>query len=294
MGKWLTEFLTAAGQEVKFTSGDHLSQYDDNASLVADSDAVILAVPISAMEAVLEEVFPLLDGKLLIDVCSVKSGIVNRFESLAGQHPAVSCRYLPLHPMFAPSAATTKGQVVIFNDGTNINQDEINWWRRLFTEQGALIQDISSREHDELMGLIQGLNHFNVFVSAKTLAHMGAKLDFIKTLSSPSYRIFMLFYTRYVLQNPRLYAEIQIFNPYVKEVTRRFMKEAEKLLSIIEGKDFEGFENYVRDIQPFFERNRSDSELSDKLIEALGQLLSDTPLKNASADEPVNQPSSSK
>lgn len=280
MGKWLFNFLTGLGHRVAFTSQDTLSQYPTNKALVADSDVVILAVPISKMEPVLEEIFAGMNNKLLIDVCSVKTGICSRFEKLSQSNSHIACRHLPLHPMFAPSANSVKGQVVIFNNAVNLSAWEVNWWKSLFTNEGALIQDIPCREHDELMGLIQGLNHFNVFVSAKTLADMGADLEFVKTLSSPSYRIFVLFYTRYVLQNPRLYAEIQIFNPYVKEVTRRFMEEAQQLLQIIEKKDFGAFENYVESIQPFFEKNRNDSLLSEKLIEALGQLLSDTQAKS--------------
>lgn len=286
MGKWLMGFLQAAGQHVGFTSEDETSQYPDNLALAAGSDVVILAVPISKMEAVLSQIFPALHGKLLIDVCSVKAAVLPAFERLSGANPAIACRYLPMHPMFAPSAAGIRGQVVIFNDSFNISLNELQWWKNLFTQAGAVIQHITSGDHDRLMGVIQGLNHFNLFVSAKTLADTGADIEFIKTLSSPSYRIFLLFYTRYVLQNPRLYAEIQIFNPYVKEVTKRFMSETAKLLAIIEARDFAAFENYVNDIQPFFAANSNDSAISDKLIETLGHLLADTSAVAARRPQP--------
>ncbi len=276
MGKWLMGFLSIHGFQVSFTSHDDSSQYASNIELVAASDVIILAVPISRMEEVLREVYPMLDGKLLIDVCSVKSGVVSAYIQLSKEQRSISTKYISIHPMFAPSVKNVEGQVVIFNYAVNVSPDEEQFWKTLFSNEGALVQDITYDEHDRLMGLIQGLNHFNVFVSAKTLAHMGADLEFIKSLSSPTYRIFLLFYTRYVLQNPRLYAEIQIFNPFVKEVTQLFMKEAEILLSVIENRDFEGFENYVKEIQPFFSDNKGDSVISDKLIEALGHLLSDT------------------
>ncbi len=277
MGKWLVDFLSDRGHKVSFTSNDESSQYSSNIELVAACDVLILAVPISAMEGVLAEIYPLLNDKLLIDVCSVKSGIVAAHQKISREQRSISSQYISIHPMFAPSVKNVEGQVVIFNYAANVETETELYWKNLFSAQGALVQDISYDEHDRLMGVIQGLNHFNVFVSAKTLAHMGANLDFIKSLSSPTYRIFLLFYTRYVLQNPRLYAEIQIFNPFVKEVTQLFMKEAEILLSLVEKRDFEGFENYVKEIQPFFSDNKEDSVLSDKLIDALGHLLADTP-----------------
>jgi prephenate dehydrogenase len=276
MGRWLVNFLSGKGLQVSFSSNDEHSQFASNSDLVGASDVVILAVPISKMERVLAEIYPGLAGQLLIDVCSVKSGIVAAYQRVSEQQKEVEGQYLSIHPMFAPSVKSVEGQVVIFNYASRVEEATQQYWKGLFASEGALVQDITYDEHDRLMGVIQGLNHFNVFVSAKTLAHMGADLDFIKTLSSPTYRIFLLFYTRYVLQNPRLYAEIQIFNPFVKEVTQLFMKEAQILLTVVENGDFEGFENYVKEIQPFFANNRGDSVISDKLIDALGHLLSDT------------------
>ena len=280
MGKWLCTFFAEQGFQVGFSSSDDMSQYVSNVHLTNESDVVILAVPISKMEEVLFEIYPYLHEKLLVDVCSVKSGVIKAFEETAARYNSIGCSYMSIHPMFAPSVVDIEGQVVLFNHFVGTDAATQLFWKDLFSNKGALVKDISYSEHDRLMGLIQGLNHFNVFVSAKTLAHMGADLDFIKSLSSPSYRIFLLFYTRYVLQNPRLYAEIQIFNPYVKEVTQLFMKEAQLLLGIIEQRDFDGFENYVKEIQPFFQHNKEDSAISDKLIEALGHLLSHTPPKN--------------
>lgn len=277
MGKWLCGFFGEMGFPTGFSSHDSDSQYSSNVHLTSENDVVVLAVPISNMEEVLIEIYPYLHGKTLIDICSVKSGVVEGFIEIAKKYREVTCKYLSIHPMFAPSAKTIQGQSVLFNEAKGLTAGEVTFWKKTFSDKGANIQDIAYQEHDRLMGLIQGLNHFNVFVSAKTLAHMGIGLDFIKTLSSPSYRIFLLFYTRYVLQNPKLYAEIQIFNPYVKEVTRLFMKEATQLLEVIENKDFEGFENYVKEIQPFFRDNAQDSVMSDKLIQALGQLLTHTP-----------------
>lgn len=288
MGKWLHGFFSGLGYFTSFSSNDGLSQYFSNVHLTSDSDVIILAVPISKMESVLFEIFPYLNGKLLIDVCSVKTGVVNAFNEFSAQYQGVDCSYISIHPMFAPSVSTVQGQAVLFNHFSKTDAATASQWRALFADQGAQVQDIPYDQHDRLMGVIQGLNHFNVFVSAKTLAHMGTDIDFIKTLSSPSYRIFLLFYTRYVLQNPRLYAEIQIFNPYVKEVTRLFMKEAEILLNIIESEDFDGFEGYVKEIQPFFLKNKTDAAISDRLIEALGALLAHTSPENQDYPEPSN------
>ena len=102
---------------------------------------------------------------------------------------------------------------------------------------------------------------------------MRPNLDLVKELSSPTYRIFIIFLTRYALQNPRLYADIQMYNRYVRKVIELFRDEVDHLMQLIELKDRSGFESYVKEMQPFFENNREDSKLSDHLIHQLGLYL---------------------
>lgn len=273
MGKWLVEYFKAKGFDVGFSSNDSRTQYLTNVQLVTDSDIIILAVPISAMDTVLDQIFPYLEGRTVIDVCSVKSGIVDKFSRLLELYDSVECNYMSIHPMFAPSIESILGQVVLFNYAHVKDLRIVENWKSIFASDGAEVMDVDYVEHDKTMGIIQGLNHFNVFVSAKTLARHGDNLDLIKRLSSPTYRIFVIFFTRYVMQTPRLYAEIQIFNPYVKEIVRLFMDEAKQLLNVIEKQDFDGFENYVLGMQPFFAANTEDTQLSNFLIEQLGSYI---------------------
>lgn len=275
MGKWLVDYLKAKGFVVGYSSKDSRTQYLSNVQLATDSDIIFLAVPISSMEETLDQIFPYLEGRTLIDVCSVKSGIVDKFLRLRELYDCVECNYLSIHPMFAPSVSSILGQVVLFNYASTSDPSVKAFWMKLFADDGAEVTEVAYTEHDKTMGLIQGLNHFNVFVSARTLAQNGNNLDLIKKLSSPTYRIFVIFFTRYVMQSPRLYAEIQIFNPYVKEVVQLFMKEAQHLMTIIEHKDFDGFEQYVLDMQPFFQSNTEDTQLSNYLIDQLGTYIAD-------------------
>lgn len=199
MGKWLVNYLKAKGFEVGFSSNDSRTQYLTNVQLVTDSDVIFLAVPISHMESTLDQIFPYLEGRTLIDVCSVKSGIVEKFQRLLELYDSVECNYLSIHPMFAPTIESVLGQVILFNYAHVLNAEIIENWKSLFAADGAEVIEVDHIEHDKTMGIIQGLNHFNVFVSAKTLARHGDNLELIKRLSSPTYRIFVIFFTRYVM-----------------------------------------------------------------------------------------------
>lgn len=275
IGSWLVNFLSENGCQVAYSSDDGLGDFLTNIQLVVSVDIVVLAVPISAMEEVLDEIYPYLQDRVLVDVCSVKTNIVSKFQALHETYPRIVSNYISLHPMFGPSVRSVKGQVVLFNYFHGEKKHLAQMWKDLFSQHDAIVYDIDYQEHDRMMGIIQGLNHFNVFVSAKTLADLGGNLATIKKLSSPSYHIFIIFFARYVMQNPRLYAEIQIYNPYVKEVVQKFMEEAKILLQTIEQKDIAAFENYVMSIRPFFKHGQEDAALSNTLVATLGELLAE-------------------
>ncbi len=273
MGSWWVKFLQENGYIVSFSSKDEHSQYSNNVSLVQDVDVIILATPIAFIAEVMEEIYAHLDQKLLIDVCSVKQFLIEKYQALKKSNSSVQARYLSIHPMFSQSIVSLDGQVFTFTFNDKFPDDYEEQLRQLLLNQKATIHDIDYIAHDKLMGVIQGLNHFNLFVSAKTLARFAPNLDLVKDLSSPTYRIFIIFLTRYALQNPRLYADIQMYNRYVRKVIEMFKDEVDHLMQLIEHKDRNGFENYVKEMQPFFEGNKDDAKLSDHLIQQLGLYL---------------------
>ncbi|MEO2154214.1 MAG: prephenate dehydrogenase dimerization domain-containing protein [Nanoarchaeota archaeon] len=98
------------------------------------------------------------------------------------------------------------------------------------------------KKHDKIMVLIQGLNHFNIFVLAKVLEEVAKENNLsikeLKQLAS-SYSIFITFFTRYVLQNEKLYSEIQITNDYNNKIIGKFLDIAKELTNFVKNKEKE-------------------------------------------------------
>lgn len=270
----MVQFLRKQGCTVRFSSADTRSEVPDNPSLIRASEVIILAVPIAKMEAVLEECFPLLDQKVLIEICSVKTFLIRKFEQLQAAYPEVRPHFFSIHPMFSEKLNDLRGQVVIETHRSATETGTFTAFRQLFEQHGAFWLSLPYPTHDRIMGVVQGLNHFNVFVGARTLQRAGFSLPEIQSFASPTYRIFIVIFTRYVLQNPRLYAEIQLYNHHVLEILKIFRDETERLYHLIEQRDEAGFVAYVEAIQPFFAENSADTLISDHLIEELGQALS--------------------
>ncbi|WP_158281542.1 prephenate dehydrogenase/arogenate dehydrogenase family protein [Sediminitomix flava] len=273
LGSWFVKHFRYRGLDTKFTSLDETTEFNSNIELVEAVDIVVLAVPIQAMTSTLEEIYPHLSGKFLIEICSVKKFIVDKFLELKQAYPEVDLSYYSIHPMFGPRIKNLTGHAFLFN---YIYKEQIEFTQSLkefLLEDYAVIHDIDYLEHDKLMGLVQGLNHFNLFVSARTLHDFHDNIEMIKAVSSPAYRIFLVFFTRYVLSNAELYADIQMYNEYVTEVLKTFRKEVDNLLDLIENKDRTGFVSYVDEMKPYFEDNASDISTSTQLIYQLGNIL---------------------
>ena len=273
IGSWFVNFFRGKGHHVKFTSLDGKSEFKTNQELVEKSEIILLAVPISNMAPVLEEIYPYLDGKILIEVCSVKKFIIDKYELLKTNFPSIKTEFYAVHPMFNQMLKSLQGQVVIFNYIDNKGKFE-NVLRNYFIDEGAKLYDLAYLQHDKVMGVVQGLNHFNIFVSAKTFSDLSGSLGSIKDFSSPPYRIFLIFFTRYVLQDPQLYADIQMYNEFVPEVLKIFKDEVDTLYNLIIARDREGFINYVKAAKSYFVDNAEDIPISNHLIEQLGKYIS--------------------
>lgn len=269
MGSWVVNYFSNKGCEVKFTSKDSSSQFDNNQALVEYADVIFVCVPIPHMCVTIKEIFPFLNSKILVEVCSVKKMVIDQFNDLQNQYPAINPEFHSIHPMFSQRIKTLEGQVILHNYTSNDQgfYDELKSW---FNADKAKMYDLDYIRHDKIMGVVQGLNHFNIFVSARTLEQAGNSLGSIKDFSSPPYRIFLIFFSRYVLQNPSLYADIQINNEFVPEVLSIFKKEVDTLFDIIINKDKPAFVKYVEDTKYYFEVNREDTGISNHLIEQLG------------------------
>jgi len=149
------------------------------------------------MTLVLEEIYELLNKyskdnkKILIEICSVKKEIIGKFKELNLKNKALFS-FLSLHPMFGPGLKEVKGQTILFNYSSNLNENEINKIKRFLSKKGFNIFDLDYKKHDKIMVLIQDLNHFNIFVSAKVLKEIAEENNIdikeLKNFASPSYK----------------------------------------------------------------------------------------------------------
>lgn len=261
MGSWFAQLFSARGWEVSIS--------DLNGGLPAPelyrrSDVVIYSVPIGATPKLIREhaAFARTD-QMISDLTSIKSGVIAALLETPSE-------ILSIHPMYGPHARTMSGQTVV------MCKARPGRWTPLIEEffraEGAKLIDSGAEEHDRMMAVIQGLTHFSAITLARCLQNMG--IDIQKTLqfTSPIYKVRMDMVGRIMAQDPALYAEIEVLNPYAYEAIEKLNEASRELSGIVASGSVQEFVRYfeeaARHMGPFKESALAGS---NALLEALSK-----------------------
>ncbi len=231
MGRFLARELARDGHEIVITGSSPdrarraarelgVEAAPDNVTAVRDADVVIVSVPISVTERVIEEVGPHVpEGALLTDVTSVKVRPVRAML----EHAREGTHVLGTHPLFGPTVPSLRGQTVILTP-TERSGPWTRRVRRYLERKGANVVVCTPEEHDRAMALVQCLTHFVLLGAGLAIGDLLPELELDPDeLASPVYRLFIDVIGRVMGQDPRLYAEIQSFNPYAEWARERVL-----------------------------------------------------------------------
>ncbi|MDH4225883.1 MAG: prephenate dehydrogenase/arogenate dehydrogenase family protein, partial [Deltaproteobacteria bacterium] len=193
MGMMFKRLFEADGQTVLVAGRSTSLTFEE---LARRSDVVIVSVPISHTGEVIQRIAPLLNpDQLFSDFTSIKSAPVAAMLKSAAQ--VVGC-----HPIFGPMGQPEGQNVVLCPARPG---DLAPWYREFFTRHGMRVHEMTPAEHDEAMGVIQGLTHFINIAFAKTLETRGVDLQRILNVCSPVYRVTFAMLSRILSGDPALY-----------------------------------------------------------------------------------------
>ncbi|MEM4390108.1 MAG: prephenate dehydrogenase [Candidatus Micrarchaeia archaeon] len=250
----------AKAQKVASELGIELAGSNKEAAVRAD--VLIISVPISETVGVIRELLPHLRKEcLLMDFTSVKTEAVREMSKAACEE-VVGC-----HPMHGPRIASLEGQMVVF---TPIRKGErFERIRAFFAEQGASIVEATPEEHDRMVAVVQALTHFSYITTAATLKELGVNVKASRKFASPVYELTMDLVARIMGQDPHLYADIQMHNPFSKDVRATFVKQAMRLRDIVERGDKAEFIRLMSEAAKNYGNLEEGMAKSDKAIRAL-------------------------
>ncbi len=250
----------------------------NNIEATRESDIVIISVPIENTCETIKEVAPhVKPGALLTDVTSVKIEPCRAMLRFANREAEI----IGMHPMFGPRISSLEGQLILL---CPIRTEKwLNFLIKFFENRKAKVHITTPEEHDRIMSVVQGLTHFAYLSVASTIRELGIDVKESRKFSSPIYELMLDMICRITGQNPKLYANIQIHNPFVAKVHDIFIKNSKKLANCIKNKNEGKFvDTMIKNAKHLGHFNVAMGR-SDKAIMALTREL--RKLKNAIGKE---------
>ena len=228
-------------------------------AICAKAALVLLAVPITLTEQLINKLPALPADCVLADITSIKQQPLN---AMLQQHkgPVVG-----LHPMFGPDITNLVKQVVVVCHGRHENQYQ--WLLKQLNVWGAELAVKQAAEHDSAMQLIQAMRHFSSLVYGVHLADENADLNELLQLSSPIYRLELAMVGRLFAQNAELYADIMLSSCEVAALLERYQQRFTALLQLLKAKDKAGLMAQFGKGQQFF------GDLAGQFLQESKQLL---------------------
>ena len=253
---------TIVGKQVSEEIGVKYS--NDNKKIVQNSDIIIISVPISSTEPVIEELAPFMkEGSLMLDVTSVKEGPSNKMKECLSE----GVEYIPTHPVFGPRTTSLKGQIIVL---TPIEKGK--WYPKVYKfleDKGMRIVETTAAHHDEMMGIVQVLTHFSYISTASAIEKLKVDIKDTENYESPIYNLMIDTIARIVSQNPYLTYSIQHENKQGEKIRQALFDSISELKDALTNEDEEEFveialkaTKHMGDIQAALGR-------SDKAINAL-------------------------
>ncbi len=204
-------------------------QIDSPATLtrVLAQETVFIATPIRHLESVIRDIAgKLVEGALVIDVCSVKVHAATIMQHYLPEHVDI----LATHPLFGPdSYETGKSSTIVC---CNIrDQAQRYWhWKRFFEAKNLHVLELSAEEHDRMMAKSQSLTH---------LLGRGLKaIDAAPTgLDTQGYQQLLRIMTHTCNDSWELFYDLQRYNPFATAQNQQFLEALQDLMQKIATPD---------------------------------------------------------
>ena len=215
---------------------------------VSGSDIVLIAVPVSATEAVFKSIRHLIEpGVLVMDVGSTKCDVVDAAQRVLKER-IVS--FVPAHPIAGKESAGIdhadatlyNGRQVILTPLPQTAPELIQKATDAWSAIGAQVLRMTPENHDAAFAAVSHLPHLLAFAYFNSVARQPAGRDFL-SLAGPGFRDF----TRIAASDPTIWRDILIANreEVLKQTSRlRYTLEAMELA--IKSGNAQALEDMIR------------------------------------------------
>lgn len=214
--------------------------------VVADSDVIVLAVPLGAMASILAEISPhIKDDCIITDVGSAKSTVVesakqalgDRFSQFVAAHPIAGTEKSGVESGF-PELFQSRKVILTPCETTSNNAQEII--KKMWENCGAHVESMSVEHHDEIFAATSHLPHMLAYSLVNCLADMEDRVEIFKYAAGGFRDI-----SRIASSDPTMWRDISLHNKEaLSAVLKRYAEELNTLSEQIDGSENEELYEY--------------------------------------------------
>ena len=242
MGIWFAKFFLAEGNTVVIADRkeEKLRKVKhelgvvtaDFLEAVKKADRVLICVSINAFEEIVKKISPAVqDGQIIMDICSIKDSPVKIM------HKYLKGRLiLGMHPVFGPGSTTIENKTFILTPTSTQEEAIAKDFKKWLETKKARVFLMSPQQHDKLMSVVLGLPHFFGLVACDTLLEE-ANYPETKDVAGTTYRMLFTLAEVAALENPELFASLQLSLPELEKLEHSFIEKANDWLNLIRQKD---------------------------------------------------------
>ena len=244
MGRWMARFLASQGYAVAVADpagpAGEFPFVDDWRRSPLDHDPIVVAAPLRASGAILEELAARRPRGVVFDIGSLKTPLRPGLQALADAGVKVTS----VHPMFGPDTELLSGRHVIFVDvGV---PEATRRAKELFASTMAARVEMDLESHDRLVAYILGLSHALNIAFFTALAESGEAAPKLAQLSSTTFDAQLEVARRVAAENPHLYFEIQSLNEYGGAALGALGEAVDRLRAAVRAGDEPAFAAMMR------------------------------------------------
>lgn len=227
MGRWFADLLQKEGCCVHVWGRKSSMSINE---LVGLCNVVVISVPISVTAEMIKQVGPLLaENQLLMDLTSLKKEPVEIMLSSSSAE-VVGC-----HPLFGPQLTDVRGQNIVLCPARGSKW--LIWLTKILDKNGMIVTEKTPEEHDEMMAIVQVLNHLNTISLGLALAEAGIPLPEINKFSTPIFQTKVEIIKKVFTENPGLYTDIITQNPATGKMINLYEKTLASIRSLAKSRD---------------------------------------------------------
>jgi len=230
MGAWFADYLEKQGYDV-YPVGRSTELTPKMMARLCD--VIVISVPIPVTIPMIQTIGPYVGEKrLLMDLTSIKQ---KPLEAMLDHSDA---EVVGVHPLFGP-IENAEGQRVAICQGRG--NSGFKWVKQIFEAGKLKVLEMDPNEHDRLMGLIQGVNHFSTLGLAHCIKSSGFTIENIEKCSTITFKRRLDRIYKLLDQPADLFGSLLIDNPESLNYIRLYRDVLNEMIPIIEKKDHHSF-----------------------------------------------------